>query len=159
MQTKMNIHFLRTPEKRLILEQLKQQFGIEDLPYLLVESGKEKIRAFSGSMSKEEIEELSTVAQIESIGLYLIKKEHDLRLSFDGAQILSKQVKKNIVEITDIDYQEWIRGYDLPIQVPSGTYLIKYNTDFIGCAKSNGEKLINHIPKERRLKTKLPENQ
>ncbi|MEK6890439.1 MAG: hypothetical protein AABX35_04600 [Nanoarchaeota archaeon] len=155
----MNIHFIKSPEKKKIVEQLNEQFGIEELPYLLVESGKEKIRAFSGSMSKDEIEELSTIAPIESIGLYLIRVEHDMRLSFDGAQILNKQVKKNVVEITDIDYEEWIRGYDLPIQVPSGTYLIKYNDDFLGCAKSNGEKLINHVPKERRLKTRLPEDQ
>lgn len=154
----MNIHFIKSPEKKKIVEQLNEQFGIEELPYLLVESGKEKIRAFSGTMSKEEIEELSTIATIESIGLYLIRVEHDMRLSFDGAQILNKQIKKNVVEITDIDYEEWIRGYDLPIQVPSGTYLIKYNDDFLGCAKSNGEKLINHVPKERRLKTKLPED-
>ena len=154
----MNIHFIKSNEKRKIIEQLKEQFGIEDLPYLLIESGKEKIRGFSGSMSKEEIEEISTIAPIEAIGLYILKQEHDLRLSFDASQVMKEQVKKNIVEINDIDYEEWIRGYDLPIQIPSGTYVIKYKSDFIGCAKSNGEKLINHVPKERRLKTKLPED-
>jgi NOL1/NOP2/fmu family ribosome biogenesis protein len=154
----MKIQFIKSPEKKKIVQQLTEQFGLSELPYLLVESGKEKIRGFSGTMNKEEIEELSEIAPIESIGLYLIRVEHDIRLSFDASHILSNQFNKNIVDISDLDYEEWIRGYDIPLQVPSGTYLIKYKDDFLGCAKSNGEKLINHVPKERRLKTKMPEN-
>lgn len=153
----MNIHFIKSNEKRQIVEQLNKQFGIEDLPYLLIESGKERIRAFSGSLSKEEIKEISRIANIEVLGLYMIRKEHDLRLSFDSTQLLQKQVKKNIAEINKEEYELWIRGYDLEIEKPKGTYVIRFNGDFIGCAKSDGKKLINHVPKERRLKIPLPQ--
>ncbi len=151
----MNIQFIKSNEKRKIIEQLNQQFGIQDLPYLLLESGSEKIRAFSGSLSKDEILEIGRLANIESIGTYLVKKEHDLRLSFDACHLLKNQINKNIVEINEEDYEEYIRGYDLPIKTDRGTKVIKFNSDFVGCAKSNTEKLINHIPKERRLKKPL----
>lgn len=148
----MNIRFIKTPEKRRIIEQLKEQFGIEELPYLLIEAGKERIRAYSGSLSKDEMLKLGQIARIELIGSYIIRKEHDLRLSFDALHLLKDQVKKNIVEINDDEYFSWIRGYDLEKQAPHGTVCIKYKGDFIGCGKSTGEKIINHVPKERRLR-------
>jgi len=48
-------------------------------------------------MIKEEINELSTIANVEIIGLYLIKKERNLRLSLDATQIFQNQISKNIV--------------------------------------------------------------
>jgi len=150
----MNIHFIKTPEKRRIIAQLKEQFGIESLPYLLIESGKEKIRAFSGSLSKEEISEISNLVRVELIGLYLIKKEHDLRLSLDATTLLKDQITRNILELNDEQFESWIRGYDLDISpIPKqGTYIIKYKSDFVGCGKSNGKIIFNYVPKDRRIK-------
>jgi len=45
-----------------------------------------------------------------------------------------------------------MRGQDLDIQTERGTVIIKHNSDLIGSGKSNTEKIINHIPKERRLR-------
>jgi len=148
----MNIHFIKSSEKKRIIEQLNEQFGIESLPYLLIETGKEKIRAFSGSLSKEEISELSRTLNIEIIGQYLIKKEHDLRLSMDATQILSKQITKKVVEINEEELDLWLHGYDLPIKTERGTVILKYQSNFVGSGKSNCDKIINHVPKERRLK-------
>src|SRR4030043_1460348 len=103
--------FIKTPEKRRIISELDEKFGITELPYLLIESGKEKIRAFSGSLSKEEILQLSQLAKIEGVGIYFMKKEVDgLRLSFDATQILSKQIAKDILYINDPQLEQWIRG-------------------------------------------------
>jgi len=149
----LNIHFIKTPQKRKIIEKLNEQFGIENLPFLLVQSGKEKIRAFSGSLSKDEISKISLFANIELIGLYLLKEENgEFRLSMDAALLLSKQIIKNIVEIDEIQFKRWIRGNDLEIKMPKGVYLIKCNEDFLGCGKSNGERIFNYVPKDRRIK-------
>lgn len=150
----MNTHFIKSNEKRDIISQLNEQFGIERLPYLLIESGKERIRAFSGNLSKEEIMQIGSLVKVEIVGLYLIKKEHDLRLSLDATNVLRNQINKNILEINDEQFEKWIRGYDLqlspaPIQ---GTYVIKYKDDFIGCGKSNGKIIFNYVPKDRRIK-------
>lgn len=148
----MNIHFIKSSKKKEILKQLKQQFGINELPYLLIESGKEKIRGFSGHLSKDEIHTLSLIVNIELIGLYLIKQEGDLRLSLDATTLLKNQITKNIIEITDVQLQDWLRGNDLLLQVERGTIVIKHDADLIGCGKSNREKIFNYLPKDRRLK-------
>ncbi|MDP1695467.1 MAG: hypothetical protein Q8L29_00980 [archaeon] len=148
----MNTKFIKSNEKREIISQLNEQFGIEELPYLLIESGKERIRAFSGSLSKEEIMQIGDLTRVEVVGLYLIKKEHDLRLSLDAATILKNQITKNILEINDEQFYKWIRGYDLQVESPQGTYVIKYKNDFIGCGKSNGKIIFNYVPKDRRIK-------
>ncbi len=148
----MNIHFLKSSQKKELVKQLDKQFGIAELPYLLIASGKEKLRAFSGHLSKDEIRELSNMLNIELIGLYLIKQEQDLRLSLDATILLKKQINKNIINLTDSQVYEWLRGHDLDIKIPQGTLVIQHNDDFLGCGKSNGEKLFNYLPKDRRLR-------
>ncbi len=151
----MNFSFIKSPEKRRIVEQLEKQYGITDLPYLLLETGKEKIRGFSGSLSKDEIIKLAQIINIELIGMYLMRKEHDLRLSFDALHILKDQITTGVIDLTAEEYQKWIRGNDLERQASKGTCIIRYKSDFIGCGKSTGERVLNHIPKERRLKSAL----
>ncbi len=148
----MKIDFIKSNEKRRIIDSLNEQFGISNLPYLLIQTGKEKIRAFSGHLSKEEIYDIGNLARIEFIGLYIIKKEEDYRLSIDATNLLKEQINKNIIELNEENFQKWIRGHDLDIQAQKGTVVIKYLSDFIGCGKSNGKKIFNYIPKERRLK-------
>ncbi|MBX4196251.1 hypothetical protein KW805_01545 [Candidatus Pacearchaeota archaeon] len=150
----MNVRFLASKEKKEIIEQLDEQFGISELPYLLIETGKEKIRGFSGTMSKDEIMELGRLARIEIIGLYAIKRElqGEMRLSFDATQILKDKITRNIVKINDEQLHEWIRGRDLLIKGEKGLVVIQHNQDFIGCGASNGEKIFNYIPKERRIR-------
>lgn len=146
------INFIRSSEKRKILEELEKQFGIKELPFLLIKSGNEKIRGFSGSLSKEEIEEIRSLINVEIIGQYLMKEEHDYRLSFDSAILLKDKITKNVLEINAEQFKLWIRGHDLEIKVPQGTYIISHNGDIFGCGKSNGEKLFNYVPKDRRLR-------
>ena len=148
----MRIEFIRTPEKRRLVEQLKEQFGIEKLPYLLIESGKEKIRAYSGIVVKEEIKELGKSLNIEAIGLYFIRKEHDLRLSFDAPHLISEQITNKIVDINEKELNSWLHGIDLRIPAEKGTVIIRHKKDLVGSGKSTGEKILNHVPKEKRLK-------
>lgn len=148
----MTPHFIKSSEKKQILAELNEQFGIQKLPYLLIESGKERIRAFSGSLSKEEILKISHLTNIESIGLYLLKKEDSLRLSIDAIHLLQNQITKNIVEITESQLNDWLHGKDLPIKAPKGNIIIKYKEYLIGFSRSTGEKIYNYTPKDRRLK-------
>jgi NOL1/NOP2/fmu family ribosome biogenesis protein len=148
----MNCRFLKTPEKRRILEQLNKQFGIENLNFLLIKSAKEKIRAFSGSLTKEQILALSRVANIEIIGAYLLRKENEIRLSFDATHLLKSKISKNILEINEEQAKQWMKGNDLQIKAEKGTFVIRYQDDFLGCGKSNGEVIFNYVPKDRRIK-------
>ena len=148
----MRIRFIKSSEKRRILEALNNQFGIEKMPYLLIEAGKDRIRGFSGHLSKEEISELGHILNIELIGLYMIKQENDFRISIDACHLLKNQIIKGIIELNDSEFQQWIRGKDVEKQSDPGTFVIKYKDDFIGCTKANGRVLFNYVPKDRRLK-------
>ncbi len=148
----MNLHFLSSSQKKKLLSELKEQFGINSLPYLLIESGKEKLRGFSGHLSKEELSNLNRIINIELIGLYLIKKETPIRLSFDAPHLLKSQISSNILKINKEETQAWLKGANLEIKLPRGTYIIEHENNFIGCGKSNSSVLLNHVPKDRRLR-------
>jgi NOL1/NOP2/fmu family ribosome biogenesis protein len=148
----MKIHFITSAHKKKLIKQLENQFGITKLPYLLTESGKEKIRAFSGHLSKEEISELNHTLNIELFGLYILRQEHNIRLSLDGTHLLNNQLTKNKIQLTDQQALQYLKGQNLEIKKPSGTYVIEHSGLLLGCAKSNSEVLLNHLPKDRRLK-------
>ena len=144
---------LLSPQKKKILAQLNEQFGITNLPYLVLQFGKEKLRLYSGILSKEELCYLDREIRIENIGLYFAKWENnEIRLSIDGVQLLKNQITKNILELNDKQANEWLRGNDLDIQTEYGWKILKHNNEFLGCGKSTGERITNFMPKERRIK-------
>lgn len=143
---------LRASEKKKILQQLEKQYGITKLPYLLLRFGKEKIRAYSGSLSKEELNILDKNLRIENAGLYLAKQHPEgLRLSLDSLYLFKEQITKNILEVNDNEAENWFKGQDLLIKSDRAFKILK-NHDLIGCGKSTGEKITNFVPKERRIK-------
>ena len=149
----MTSKFIKSSEKKDIIKELNENFGVTKIPYLLIESGREKLRAFSGSLSKEEIMKFGEMANIEGVGIYFLKKEiTGVRPSFEGLMMLKEQITKNILDINEEQMNLWIRGNDLEIKMSQGVYAMRYNRDFIGCGKSNGIKIFNYVPKERRLR-------
>jgi len=144
---------IRSTQKKKILKQLNEQFGITKIPYLLLRFGKEKFRAYSGNLSVEELNKLDAELRIENIGLYFAKEQIDgIRLTFDGIQLFKEQINKNIIELEDKQANEWLNGQDLPIKSNSAFKILKHKNEFIGCGKSTGERITNFVPKERRLK-------
>ncbi len=148
------MQILRASEKKKILQQLNEQFGITKLPYLLLRFGKEKIRMFSGSLSSEELNILDKNLRIESAGLYLAKQHPEgLRLGLDAVSIFKNQINKNILELDNSQTEQWFKGYDLLIETDRNFKILKNQEDLIGCGKSTGEKITNFVPKERRIKS------
>ncbi|MDP2926351.1 MAG: hypothetical protein Q8N99_08290 [Nanoarchaeota archaeon] len=144
---------LLNTEKKKIINQLNEQYGIKKLPYLIILFGNEKLRLYSGNLSRIELYHLDNKVNIENVGLYFAKWEREeLRLTLDGIQILKNQITKNILELVDEQTQEWMKGNDLDIKTDKGWYILRNNNEFLGCGKSTGEKISNFIPKERRIK-------
>lgn len=149
----MNVKFLNSPEKKEIIEKLNENYGISSLPHLFLQIGREKIRAFSGSLTKEEISKIAREANIEIIGMYLAKFEKDgIRLSHDAVTLLADKITKNITDITDEQAKEWMKGNDLAIKMENKYIIIRNKNLLLGCGKSTGERIINFVPKERRVK-------
>ena len=149
----MNVEFYDSKKRKKLLSQLNEQFGITEIPRVLFETGKEKVRAFSGDLTIDELYSLDRLANVEFMGLYLFKPEFEfLRLSFDGALLLKKQFAKNIVELNDEQVELWMNGKNLELNIDRGIYAVKCDEDVFGCGISDGKMLINFVPKERRIR-------
>ena len=149
----MQLNFLSRREKKRLIEQLEEQYGIVELPFLLVHSGKEKIRALSCSLSTDELRELSRNVNVNAVGIYLLKIEPDgLRLSIEATHMLKKQIKKSIIELNKEQLAEWLKGRDVELNSDiKGYVVVKSGDDFYGCGKLSNKMLRNFVPKERRI--------
>lgn len=151
----MYIEFIKSAEKKKILEKLESQYGIKEIPFLLIRTGKDKLRAFSGSLGKVEIVELFKELNVENIGIYLLTEEEnnrELRLGFDATNLL--KINKNILEINKKQADDWLLGRDIEIDSSlNDFFVLKFNEDFLGCGKASNGIIRNYVPKERRRKS------
>lgn len=144
---------INSSERNNIIEKLNYQFGIKNLPYLLLKFGQDKIRLYSGILSKDEIKFLDKETRIENMGLYFAKIQTDgIRLTIDGVQLIKKEITKNILEVDNDIAVKWLKGNDLDIKTDKSFKIIKNKDEFLGCGKSTGDKITNFVPKERRIK-------
>ena len=142
--------------------------GVKKIPFLLSKTGSERISAFSGSLSVDEIYSLWNLLPIEGFGLYLGKQMIDRRtgrkesrLGLDGLNLLKEQVDKNIIQLTEEQETEWWKGRDVDVNeeqvkhITGGEFVAVLSCDgkdFVGTGKINQEKkiLFTFLPKERR---------
>lgn len=154
----MNLKFLNKKEKKEILERLKYQFGITEIPGEIVMRGKERMFLFSGSFDEKKINVLERLAPIERMGVYFAKKDENLdeiRLSIEGTQVFKDQIINNIFELPKELVEDWMKGRELNIKTGKKGFLaMRYEDDFLGTGKASEEKIGNFIPKNRRLREK-----
>lgn len=150
------LKILNNKEKKEIENKLNAQFGIKNIPGMIVQKGKEKLFLLTTNFTSNEIRKIEQTAFIERAGIYFAKIMNDkIRLSIEGTQILKNQITKNIYELNKEESQKWMMGQELPIQTGKKDFLvIKYKEDFLGCGKASELKIGNFIPKQRRLKIK-----
>ncbi|MBI2628953.1 hypothetical protein HYW74_02630 [Candidatus Pacearchaeota archaeon] len=161
-----HIDLLDKTKKKKILSLLDKEYGISQLPHLFIKSGKDKIRIFSGSLSKDELNNLAKTIHVDSIGIKLLTLEtfdgekDGIRLSFDILNMpeIKSQITKNFIEITDEQLNSWLKGDNLDLDIKQNNkdlnsrfIIIKHNNDFFGIARNQGF-LKNYVPKERRLR-------
>lgn len=152
----MNVNFLIGNDRKKLLADLKDKFGIVDPGFLFLETGKQKIRAFSGSLDADAILDLSDSIRIELIGIYFARRDEltGLRLSFDAAMLHGVKVAKGILQLEDSELELWMRGEPFVKDLPLGIYVVKNNDDYVGCGYSTGKKLLNYVPRERQIRSK-----
>lgn len=153
------INILNKKETEELLTKLKNQFGIEKIPGIILQKGKERIFLFQGEISDKEIRKIESSVKIERIGIYIGKifePTDEIRLSIEGTQIFKEQIQRNVFILDKKeDYEKWMNGQELNIRTDlRGIIVIKYKNEFLGCGKASEEKIGNFIPKNRRLKLK-----
>ena len=146
----MRIQTLAKKEKREFEEKLKQKFGIILPRCSLIRGGKNKIRIFTGDFSEHELNILSGVARVETVGMYYAQYIDNIRISFSSSNLF--KTTKNILELNEKKAKQWLRGEDLNMKVKNKGYiLIKYDDMLVGCGKATEDKILNFVPKEKRI--------
>ncbi|MHA1237909.1 MAG: methyltransferase RsmF C-terminal domain-like protein [Candidatus Odinarchaeia archaeon] len=123
---------------------IEKQFGVNlNLTFI----GNRKIRV----VTKEALD-FTSVIRPNVLGLYFGRLDEDgIRLSIEGSQLVGPHATKNVLEIDEKTAREWMAGKSISLKYPKGYVIIKYREDFLGCGKSDGVKILNMVPKERRV--------
>jgi NOL1/NOP2/fmu family ribosome biogenesis protein len=145
------LNILNTREVKKIREQVIGQFGFfpkEDYAYLRNENN--RIFLVNKDIARIELKKL----KIDKIGLYFaeIMKNEEVRLSKEGAQIIGKGAKSNVIELNEGEIKEYFQGSDLDKDLGNDNKLVllRYKDDIIGCAKYKEGKILNFLPKINR---------
>jgi len=102
----MTLKFLNTKEREKILRLLEEQFGIKNVEGRFIMIGKERIFLYNGGLSKEMMEKISKITNLERAGVYFGKmmpsgNGEKIRLSIEGTQILKEEIRKNAKSLLD----------------------------------------------------------
>ena len=148
-----NLKRLSNKEKKLLLKKIEKPYGIQDLKldYLFFKNNEGKLFIVNKEFRNLDTENLN----VNSIGLYFCRLEKELRLSIEGSQIIGPFAKKNVLEISDQQANEWLRGNDLEDikeKLDETFVILKNKKDFIGSGRLKEGKILNYVPKERRIK-------
>jgi NOL1/NOP2/fmu family ribosome biogenesis protein len=163
----MKISILDRAKKKKFVTGLSD-LGMKKIPQLLIRSGKERIRAYSGNLSNEEIMEIWRMLPIEGVGLYVGKDMvnrngvREVRLSLDGMHVWKEQLTEKVFVLTDEQEEEWFKGKDVEltdeqIGFNEGFVCVRAGEDFVGVGKigGGGKTLFGFLPKERRRKSNI----
>ena len=148
--------FLNKKQIKEIISILDKQWGLEEkeFDYAFLMNDKNKIYVISKDITTVDFDAL----RIDSMGIYFAEyKNNEIRLSIEGSQIIGKVATKNIIEISDGLTKLWVRGYDIEVKdyddKESAFVIVMNNGDFYGCGRLKDGKILNHVPKSRRIKS------
>jgi len=164
----MKIQIMDRAKKKKFIAGLSD-LGMEKIPELLVRSGKERMRAYSGDLSTEQIMEIWRLLPIEGVGLYVGKDMvnrngvREIRLSLDGMHVWKKQLTKRILVLNEEQEGNWFLGKNIELSdeqaegISNGFVSVKSadGKDFVGMGKIGGKTLFGFLPKERRRRERM----
>jgi len=146
-----NFQILNSKKVKEISEALKKQFGFkEKLDYAFIQTQKNKIYLVNKDIGQIDFQKL----KVNSFGMYFCEWKHNtVRLSIEGSQLIGPKAEKNILELDDKQIIQWMNVKELEIDkdLNKEFLIIKNHTDFLGSGKIINNKLLNFVPKTRRL--------
>lgn len=141
---------LNSRDKKEIYKVLESQFGIvEKIDLLIFKSRKNKLYAINSAFETVDVSQL----RVDTFGLYIGEIDKDLRLSLEGSYLLGKYATKNVLELSKGQATLWMSGFDLEYDGElTGWILLKFQDDWMGSGYVKEGKILNYIPKARRIK-------
>jgi len=146
------IKFLNSRDAKVIVKKLNEQFDADfKFEDFVAKSTKDKFYIISRDLEKIDFKKYN----IEQYGMYFCHenfKNKEIRLSIEGAQIIGPKAKKNVVDIDKGITKLWIAGQDIPYPgKEEGIVIVRSGDDYIGCGKVKEGKILNLVPKSRRI--------
>lgn len=142
---------LSKTEKDGILSIIEDQWGARPkFDYEMLLTPRNKIYIVKTEVLDADLNEL----RIDRLGIYFGElMGHTLRLSIEGSQIVGPVATQNVVETADIKI--WLNGNELNVDEDLfGFQIVKSDKgDFMGCGKAASGRLLNYVPKTRRIGT------
>jgi len=154
---------LNSKERRRLSETIKDIYGSSDFLSnfgILKTSNRDRLWLVAKKIFEVDMQKL----RVQSAGLYFGRFDNGmLRLSIEGAQLIGKTAKKNIVEISKDDVWHYMRGFNIKpiekINTKNNSYvLVRHDKDILGIAKLVNDELENVLPKSRKLISLTKEN-
>lgn len=145
----MNLQILNKKEINNILFLLDKQFNFKDkLDYVFLQHENGKLYIVNKDVFDIDFKKIN----INNLGVYFGQLKHnELRLSIEGSQLIGPFSKRNILDLEEKG--DWMKGIDIDYNGElTGFVLLKHGKDFLGCGKVINNKILNYIPKERRLR-------
>ncbi len=145
-----NLKILNKKEVKAILEMVKKQWECdfkEDYAFLQNKDG--KVFIVNKDIAKIDFKKI----RINSVGLYFAElRNNEIRLSIEGSQLIGPKAKENVIELNEKEAREWLKGNDLEKETSAnGFVIIKHDKDYLGTGKARDNKILNFVPKTRRL--------
>ncbi|HII72650.1 TPA: hypothetical protein HA265_07885 [Candidatus Woesearchaeota archaeon] len=153
---KETLHILNAREKKPILKAISDQWGVDFRPEVMLMSNKNKVYITTPELNQVEWHKY----KVDGVGLYIARMENEVRLSIEGAQLIGPLAKKNVVTVTDEETRTWFRGEDIAVEDDrlkglSGYVILRNKDDFLGSGKVSGGKILNFVPKGRRITSQI----
>ncbi len=98
------------------------------------------------------VEHFGKQLRIEQAGLLVVVDEKKGVFSIEGAQVFAPFFVQRRA-LNDGEVQQWMRGVDIPAADEKGLVLLSYGNDIVGAGSVKEGKILNTVPKERRIKS------
>ncbi len=140
---------LNTKEVKQLMQLIKNNWGAElKLDYVFLRSDKDKLHIMNKDIKNIDISRL----KVNSMGLYIGEfKNNQLRLTIEGSQLIGPLSTKNVVDISKDQLKEWLKGNEIESKNGNGFVIVRHENDYFGCGKAKEGKILNYVPKARRL--------
>lgn len=128
---------------------IKNSWGAElKLDYVFLRSDKDKLHIVNREIERIDFSKL----RVNSMGLYIGElKNNQLRLTIEGSQLIGPLSTKNVVDISKDQLKEWLKGNEIESEEGEGFVIVRHENDYFGCGKAKEGKILNYVPKTRRL--------
>jgi len=145
----MKLKILNTKEVKNLKKIILNQWGSEaDPDYVFLKNEKGRIFIVNRDFGNLDTENI----RIQSVGIYFGElKMNELRLSIEGSQIIGPSATKNVIILSDKEAKQWMAGEDIDKEIDNKGFVIIKHADFIGTGKVTQDRILNYVPKERRI--------